>query len=527
MYQAVLTIKYLRSKVMPLFAACGVALCVLMVLVVWSVMTGFLSMLINTGRTLAGDVSIGWPGTGFAHYEELIADLEKDPLVEAACPKIESFGSITRPGGSPRGVLVIGVDGPRFAKATLYDSTLWWKPVETPLPKDTRRADPRLPGENHLNRGVWETLHRNGLALTRLDPKTGQPVPAIVPGIHVTGLNYRDRAGFYEPLKSETKTADGHIKIEDVFLPLDTDTSIGLTVFPIDSQGRPYEAHTRSMPVANEFQSGVYSIDESMVLVNLEALQVMLRMNEGLRVAEGAAAPAPSGQSNGESFATPQPTNFVKGPARVTHVIVRGKSSTNDPAAAKELRERVRVIYDAFAARHPGQVPATSDMEFMTWEDQNATFINAVRTERTLMLFLFMIISVTAVLLVLSIFWSMVREKTQDIGVLRSMGASRAGVAGLWVMYGLSIGFVGACVGLTGSYFIIKNINPIHDALGEAFGIVVWDPRVYYFTLIPNEVRPLDAALVFIGGVLSCGLGALVPALRAAWMSPVAALRNE
>ncbi|GJQ28695.1 MAG: hypothetical protein HBSAPP03_05790 [Phycisphaerae bacterium] len=521
MYQAVLTTTYLRSKIMPLLAAIGVALCTLMVLVTWSVMTGFLAMLINTGRTLAGDVSIGWPGSGFAYYDELIADLEKDPLVEAACPKIETFGSITPPGGRPKGVLVVGVDGPRFAKATRYESTIWWRPISTPLPKDKHRHDPRLGG---LGASAWEAIYQNGLSLTRRDPKTGQSIPAMVPGIHVTGLNNRYREGYYKPLVSERRTSDGRTEIIDAFLPFDDDQPVGLTVFPIDSQGRPYEAHTRSLPVANEFQSGVYITDESLVLVNLAALQSMLKMNEGLRVADGSAPPSPT---NGESFATPQPTKFVTDPARVTHVILRGKGGDGDIASARALRDRAMAVYDAFAKRHEGKVPPTSEMEFMTWEDQNATFINAVRTERTLMLFLFMIISLTAVLLVLSIFWSMVREKTQDIGVLRSMGASRAGVAWLWVSYGLAIGLVGAALGLAGSVLIIVNINPIHDWLGEALGIVVWDPRVYYFTQIPNTVDPLDAALVFVGGVLSCGLGAMVPALRAAWMSPVAALRNE
>ncbi|CAG0969575.1 Lipoprotein-releasing system transmembrane protein LolE [Phycisphaerales bacterium] len=522
MYQLALTYRYLFSKVMPLLAAVGVALCTLMVLVTWSVMSGFLGMLINTGRTLVGDVSVGWPGAGFAYYDELIVDLEKDPLVEAACPMIETFGSITPPDARPRGVLIRGVEGASYARVTQFADTLWWKPVDEPLPKDKARMDPRLDG---LGKAAWSEIYKNGLSLTRPDPRTGAAMPAIVPGIHVTGLNRRYIEGYYKPLLIERRQSTGKSEWIDAFLPLDPDLPVVVTVFPIDSMGRPYEAYSRNLPVANEFQSGVYEFDQSIVLMNIDSLQEMLKMKEGLRVVDAPAAP--SAQPHGESFAGAPPPATVRDPARVTNVLVKGRGDMSDPARARALRERVQEIYDRFAARHNGEVPSAADIEFVTWEEQNATFINAVRTERTLLLVLFMIISFTAVLLVLAIFWAMVREKTQDIGVLRSLGAGRGGVAWLWVCYGLAIGLVGSTVGLIGSYLIITNINPIHDWLGKQLGLVIWDPKVYYFTVIPNRVEPLDAGVVFVCGILACGLGAFIPALRAAWMNPVAALRNE
>jgi lipoprotein-releasing system permease protein len=107
------------------------------------------------------------------------------------------------------------------------------------------------------------------------------------------------------------------------------------------------------------------------------------------------------------------------------------------------------------------------------------------------------------------------------------VGARASGVAGLWLCYGLAIGLVGSTLGLSLAYTIVRNINPIHDWMGERLHIVVWDPAVYYFSKIPNQVDGAHAAIVFAGGVVSCVVGALVPALRAAFMSPVRALRNE
>src|ERR1700759_2524855 len=99
MYQALLTRRYLFSKVMPLLASAAVLLCTAMVLITWSVMGGFLNMLINTGRTMTGDVTIQWPQTGFGYYEDLIQRLQKDPQIEAAAPLIETFAIIHLPDG--------------------------------------------------------------------------------------------------------------------------------------------------------------------------------------------------------------------------------------------------------------------------------------------------------------------------------------------------------------------------------------------------------------------------------------------
>jgi len=121
----------------------------------------------------------------------------------------------------------------------------------------------------------------------------------------------------------------------------------------------------------------------------------------------------------------------------------------------------------------------------------------------------------------------MVSDKTKDIGILRAVGASRAGVAWLFLRYGVTIGVVGAALGGLTAYAIVLNINPIHEWLGTALGIYVWDPSVYYFTQIPSEVDPAKAALVLAGGVVFSVLGALLPALKAANMDPVRALRFE
>jgi lipoprotein-releasing system permease protein len=86
---------------------------------------------------------------------------------------------------------------------------------------------------------------------------------------------------------------------------------------------------------------------------------------------------------------------------------------------------------------------------------------------------------------------------------------------------------VGALLGLGVGTLIIRNINPIHEWLGSALGLTIWDPRIYYFTEIPNALNVSKAAIVCLGGVACSVLGALIPSWRAARMDPVRALRFE
>ncbi len=509
---------------MPLLAAAAVWLCTVMVLVVWSVMGGFLSMLIGSGRTVTGDVIIAWPNAGFPYYHDLIDRLQKEPLVDAAAPMIESFGMLSLPDGRLQHALIRGVDGPSYARVTKYADTLWWKPIARPLDKDTDGMDPRLHG---LGRSSWEQVFQNGMTLTRRSEITGEPEAAIVPGVEVTGFNSRRPEGYYVPKVMEKRLPDGSTAELDQFLP--RDGKILIHMAPLSATGKAVEMTSRTFPVANEFQSGVYEFDQEFVLMRLDAAQEMLRLNAAKRLEkrDGPTGGGPRVVAPGEETFDDPAEQLVDDPARVTHVIVKGKGDTATSEGSQALKAACRRVYGEFAAAHAGSVPGSGDIRIFTWEDKNRTMINAVQKETSLLLFLFMLISLVAVFLILAIFWSMVAEKTKDIGVLRAVGAGSAGIAGWWISYGLAIGLVGGVLGVAGAYLVVYNINPIHDWLGRQMGIVIWDPAIYYFFKIPNEVDPAKAAWVFAGAMMSSVLGAVVPALRAAYMDPVKALRFE
>lgn len=524
MYQALLTRRYLTSKIMPLLAALAVMLCTAMVLITWSVMGGFLRMLVDSGRTMIGDVEIRYPPpAGFAYYDELIKRLEADDMVAAATPMIESFGMVALPlSDNAEGVAIKGIDGPSFDRVTGYQSTLWWKPLQEPLPKDHERLDPRLQPQNQ---DALQRFYDNAKDLVYTGPpalegeKPREPGPALIVGLEVGGYYNREPEGYVVPA------------IPEAFQP---GRKASLSVWPMDAKGRAHSDQvTREFTIVNNFRSGLYEIDANTILAPLNVLQKMLRMDAAKVIDRTAATPRGittiDPKTGKEIFTTP-PQSLVEQPARVTHVLVRAKPGVTPEA----LRERCREIYDIFARdfagqRNPPPSPLDRQLRIDTWDNKPGIkgLIAAVKKETALVLFLFGIISLTAVFLVLAIFWSMVSEKTKDIGVLRAIGASRSGVAWLWIRYGLAIGIVGTILGGIASYLIVTNINAIHDFLGRAFGLVIWDPKTYYFFTIPNKIEPDKAAYVLVGGVLAAVVGSLIPAAKAARMDPVRALRFE
>src|SRR5438876_1278745 len=123
-----------------------------------------------------------------------------------------------------------------------------------------------------------------------------------------------------------------------------------------------------------------------------------------------------------------------------------------------------------------------------TVEESHAKCLGAVKKEKVLITFLFCIISIVAIFLIFCIFFMIVVEKTRDIGIIKSVGATSTGVAGIFLGYGLVIGIVGSGLGLLLAWLTVHNINELHAWLGRRLGIVIWDPQVYAFDTIPNRM---------------------------------------
>jgi lipoprotein-releasing system permease protein len=638
MYHALLTNRYLTSRVIPLIAVAAVALCVALVIVVVSVMTGFLDMVRNSGRKLIGDVVIACPVNGIPYYDRLIKRIDQLPQAAAATPVCESWGLLKMP--YPDGpqkqtetVQIWGVEPESFSKVTGYADSLHWKdlpkdqwdrlfddvlglhwketlasmsvdqrvqmimkvlPLDAPpshaAPDEARvrervptmkeedwspvfmrlRSEPALV-QSILTAEQWQALLSGDPRLIQPGPivKDGQIIepsqimkdgltltrngrPGICMGIHVSEGNERTHEGGYI------------IKAHGFWWMPAFDVT--LTTIPIEAGSLNAESESRILPVCNEFKSDVFLIDSKRVMAPLAVVQQLLHLDDqGMKL-----------DKDGNAIGVV--------PAKATLVLVRAK----DGVTPEQLRDTVETAYQQFQREIVEDSTATVfppslglGLSVKTWAQQQAEFIGPVEKERELMRTLFSIVYFVCAALVLSIFWAIVYEKTRDIGILRSVGASRGGIVWIFLRYGLIVGVIGSIVGLGLAFVTVHYINAIHEALGHPplaiavvvltlaavaimltialsmqgrllplvvgtlgsvtlvglgigalilrhyGGFVIWDPAVYYFTKIPSSMDLTTAYTTMIGAVAFSLLGAAVPAAKAADTDPVQALRYE
>ncbi|MEK7852289.1 MAG: FtsX-like permease family protein [Planctomycetota bacterium] len=162
-----------------------------------------------------------------------------------------------------------------------------------------------------------------------------------------------------------------------------------------------------------------------------------------------------------------------------------------------------------------------------TWEDARRTFLTAVMMERRVMAFILFFIIVVAGFNILAILTMVVLEKSKDIGILKALGATTQGIMSIFLLNGLLIGSLGACIGVTAGLSLVFRINWLENVLYNVSGWRPFPPEIYYFSQIPTEVNP--GSIVIIAGVaiFSSVVFSLYPALRAARLNPVETLRYE
>ena len=162
-----------------------------------------------------------------------------------------------------------------------------------------------------------------------------------------------------------------------------------------------------------------------------------------------------------------------------------------------------------------------------TWHDTQSTFFDAIQVERNVMFLILTLIILVAALNIVSGLYMLVKDKSADIAILRTMGATRGAIMRVFMIAGVSIGIVGTFLGFILGVAFCANIENIRVFLSQLTGTTLFNPEIYFLSHMPAEMNPSEVASVVIMSLTLSFLATLYPAWRAARLDPVEALRYE
>jgi lipoprotein-releasing system permease protein len=541
MYKYFLALRYLLARRIAYFSIAAMMLSVWMVIVVHSVMTGFLDDVQTNCQRLSGEIVIEAEGlTSFPLYDEFIAHaieaLGADLI--AATPVVSGHGLLKILGGyeddSTDVVQVIGVRYPEYRRVTGIDSGLFYDlhyPGTTHLRKSrmpvwywTSQGVPQLPADHiaAINRrceGVDES-HEDSQLIDECDamrgnPQTGysgpgrfRPAAMEPPRGHSVNPPERGFEGGPRPSAIVGYELVVHHDADFVLRKHPRGAEMNLTLLVPSRRGGASgrTGRTVTMRYIDDSHTRVYAVDSATVYCDFDWLQDMLDLGPMSRLDGGVA------------------------PGRAVQIQVK----LADGVDVEGARQRLNRLWSAFVADAGSELDArdqlamTERVRVKTWEQKYTHIIAPVRNERVLAMVLFGVVSAVAIVVVGCVFYLIVAERTREIGIVRSVGATARGVGAIFVLYALGIGLVGSTLGsLCGAVFVYY-INDLQDWLiSMSPSLQVWSPSVYGFDRIPNQVHALDVVCIAAVSIGASVIGSLVAARRAARIWPVSALRFE
>ncbi|MGY8748302.1 MAG: ABC transporter permease [Pirellulales bacterium] len=583
MYKLLLSWRYLKTRFIALASIVSVTLGVATLIVVNSVMAGFVDQMKNRLHGILSDVEISTQMfSEIPHPErhvEIIKQTLGDQIQEATCvvrtPALLSFD--VRGRQWTQQIMLLGIDDETFGKVTDFEPYLTNEIKRQSFSFDLeeegydqekfkgdagwkyRRTRIEIQQRIEANNREYQSLYDNAAnAFYDSEPshvaqathqtantQEGQgtrfaPLPATLPDIPPVGQPANDETAVKTPasttagIQAPTKTApqgtangevhrispfDPHAKFrpeirsEDLFDPMKdhrTGIILGLAIserkaelpsgelenvylirpgddanIMLTTIGESPKPVIENCTVVDFYSSNMHEYDSSFAFLPLSELQQLRGMIDPM-----------TGQGS------------------VSTIQIKLKEGADLNAVRDQL----------IAQFPPNYFP---DYDIRTWQDTQRPLLSAVKMELTILNILLFLIIAVAGFGILATFYMIVVEKTKDIGILKALGAPSRGVMSIFLAYGMSLGTVGTGVGIVIGLLFVKYINEIADAVAVLTGQEVFDPTIYYFSEIPTVVNPITIFWVAVGAIAIAVLASVLPALRAARLHPVEALRYE
>ena len=161
------------------------------------------------------------------------------------------------------------------------------------------------------------------------------------------------------------------------------------------------------------------------------------------------------------------------------------------------------------------------------WMQMNKNILFALKTEKSVMFIILTLIVLVAAFGIASTLFMVVMEKTRDIAILKSMGATSRSILRIFVFEGIIIGVLGTAIGVLSGLLIALNLESIVSVVQKVTGFELFSKDIYYLDHFPSQVIPSDVVLISVTAVLISFAATLYPSWAASRMSPAEALRYE
>jgi len=168
-----------------------------------------------------------------------------------------------------------------------------------------------------------------------------------------------------------------------------------------------------------------------------------------------------------------------------------------------------------------------NDHYVYSWADLNKSFFGALKVERNVMFIILTLIIIVAAFNIISGLTILVKNKTKEIAILRTLGVSKTSVAKIFFLVGFTIGFFATITGVTFGILFSYYIEEIRVLITTIFNIRLFPEEIYFLSQMPSEINLDYIIIISFFSLLITFLATIFPSLSAARLDPVKALKYE